>query len=137
MPHHLSAAVVTEFLLTRLQPGLEAIVLVANLTHDKRASYESFMATQGVSYSAIAEPGLLKSRAADRPSYMPIQYITVAESLGGIYALLLQNMDVESIPWVLLSSISAGSSFLTCQLSSCAVGLERAFSSQQATEFVE
>jgi hypothetical protein len=87
-----------------LQPGVVAIGLVLNITHDRRAAFESFMETQGRPNTKILDPSLLKTPAASRPAYLPAAYAIISPALSPIYNDRIQNMDMLPIPCVPLET---------------------------------
>lgn len=88
------------------QPGVGAVFYMSNVTDDRRASYEAFMAGQAsvaqlssvISAPIGRAPGANPPQAS-QPAYLPITYSFLTEELAG-FAATLENVDVLAIRFV-------------------------------------
>lgn len=84
------------------QPGLTSITLVMNVTSNKRAAYESFVASQPVTYTGgIIAPviGVSSELQSQQPAYLPAMYNLLPPALLLLES-SLQNVDILPIPYV-------------------------------------
>lgn len=90
-----------------LQGGAFGIEVIYNVTHAKRPEYEGFMATQGTpmmrSRNQIRSSNVFEGVSVPQASYFPLMYNWLDDTVPAAYAELLQNMDVLTIPCVLLA----------------------------------
>ena len=78
-----------------LQPGVMGFALFANVTAEKRASYESFLAQQGpvIMSATIKDPLKLGAPVGNKSAYFPCMYMVHTPELFGGYGGFFQNME--------------------------------------------